>query len=63
LNRTAWIEELFEGTGPEVKEGYAALPSRPGLGVSLNEKIAAAHPYKPTNRPEYRFGDGSVTDQ
>ncbi len=63
LNRTAWLQDLFEGTGPEVKEGYAELPSRPGLGVSLNEKVAAAHPYKPTNRPEYRFGDGSVTDQ
>ncbi|MCU1237053.1 MAG: Mandelate racemase/muconate lactonizing enzyme N-terminal domain protein [Candidatus Solibacter sp.] len=63
LNRTAWIQDLFEGTGPEVKDGYAALPSRPGLGVTLNEKVAAAHPYKPTNRPEYLFGDGSVTDQ
>ena len=63
LNRVAWIQDLFEGTGPDVKEGYAELPSRPGLGVSLNEKIASAHPYKPTNRPEYRFGDGSVTDQ
>uniref|UniRef100_Q01UV0 Mandelate racemase/muconate lactonizing enzyme, N-terminal domain protein n=1 Tax=Solibacter usitatus (strain Ellin6076) TaxID=234267 RepID=Q01UV0_SOLUE len=63
LNRTAWLQDLFEGTGPEVKQGYAELPTRPGLGVTLNEKVAAAHPYKPTNRPEYRFGDGSVTDQ
>ena len=63
LNRTAWIEELFEGSGPLIHNGYAELPTRPGLGVTLNEKIAAQHPYKPTNRPEYRFGDGSVTDQ
>jgi L-alanine-DL-glutamate epimerase-like enolase superfamily enzyme len=63
LNREAWIEDLFEATGPVVKQGYAELPVRPGLGVSLNEKVAAAHPYKPTNRPEYLFGDGSVTDQ
>jgi L-alanine-DL-glutamate epimerase-like enolase superfamily enzyme len=63
LSRTAWIQDLFEGAGPEIKDGYAALPSRPGLGVTLNEKVASAHPYKPTNRPEYRFGDGSVTDQ
>ncbi len=63
LSRTPWIQDLFEGTGPEVKEGYAVLPTRPGLGVSLNEKVAAAHPYKPSNRPEYRFGDWSVTDQ
>jgi len=39
------------------------LPTRPGLGVTLNEKVAAQHPYKPANRAEYRFGDGSVTDQ
>jgi galactonate dehydratase len=63
LNRTDWVEELFGGTGPVVKDGYAALPSRPGLGVTLNEKLAAAHPYKPTNRPEYKFGDGSAADQ
>jgi galactonate dehydratase len=63
LNRTPWVAELFEGTGAAVKDGYADLPSHPGLGVTLNEKIAAAHPYKPTNRPEYHFGDGSVADQ
>jgi L-alanine-DL-glutamate epimerase-like enolase superfamily enzyme len=63
LTRTGWIQDLFEGAGPEIKDGYAELPTRPGLGVTLDEKVAAAHPYKPTNRPEYRFGDGSVGDQ
>jgi L-alanine-DL-glutamate epimerase-like enolase superfamily enzyme len=63
VNRTPWVQDLFEGAGPEVKDGYAELPTRPGLGLALNEKVAAQHPYKPTNRPEYHFGDGSVTDQ
>jgi galactonate dehydratase len=63
LSRTPWIQDLFEGAGPEIRSGYAELPSRPGLGVTLNEKVAAAHPYKPTNRPEYHFPDGSVADQ
>ncbi|MDQ2945115.1 MAG: galactonate dehydratase [Acidobacteriota bacterium] len=63
LNRAPWIEELFEGTGPKIINGYAELPGRSGLGVTLNEKIAAQHPYKPANRAEYRFGDGSVGDQ
>jgi len=63
LNRTEWVQELFGGTGPVIKDGYAELPTRPGLGVMLNEKVAAAHPYKPASRPEYKFGDGSVTDQ
>jgi galactonate dehydratase len=48
---------------PKVVAGYAELPSRPGLGVTLHEKVAAQHPYKPTNRPEYKFPDGCVTDQ
>jgi galactonate dehydratase len=63
LNNSPWIEELFNGPGPEIKNGYAELPSRPGLGVTLNEKIAAQHPYKPSNRPEFVFEDGSVADQ
>jgi galactonate dehydratase len=63
LHRTPWIEELFEGTGPQIKAGYAELPARPGLGVTLNERIAARHPYTPTNRPAYVFSDGSVADQ
>ena len=61
--RASWIDELFDGTGPVIKSGYAELPVRPGLGVTLNEKMAAAHPYKPANRPEYRFADGSIADQ
>jgi galactonate dehydratase len=63
LNRSPWVEELFEGSGPQIKGGYAELPSRPGLGVTLNEKIAAQHPYKPAARGEYRLNDGSITDQ
>src|SRR5262249_10876720 len=63
LNRAPWVSDLFEGSGPDIQAGYAALPSKPGLGVTLNEKVAAAHPYQPTNRPEYKFGDGSTADQ
>ena len=63
LSNSPWMEELFNGPGPAIKNGYAELPSRPGLGVTLNEKIAARHPYQPTNRPEYVFEDGSVADQ
>lgn len=63
LGRTPWVDELFNGGGPVIKSGYAKLPDLPGLGVTLNEKVAAAHPYKPSNRPQYRFGDGATTDQ
>jgi len=63
LTTAAWIQELFEGKGPDIRAGYAELPTRPGLGVTLNEKVAASRPYKPAARGEYRMADGSIADQ
>jgi galactonate dehydratase len=60
--RAPWIQELFNGGAVKVKDGFAALPDRPGLGVDLNESVAAQHPYKPINRPSYVFSDGAVSD-
>ena len=31
--------------GIKIKDGFALIPDGPGLGVTLNEKLAAAHPY------------------
>jgi L-alanine-DL-glutamate epimerase-like enolase superfamily enzyme len=61
-NRAPWVLELFNGVTVVVKDGFAELPSRPGLGVELNEQMAAQHPYKPVNRPKYVFSDGGVAD-
>ncbi len=63
LMRDQWMIDLFEGSGAVVNAGYADLPSKPGLGVTLNEKVAAAHPYKPAGRGNILFPDGSVADQ
>jgi L-alanine-DL-glutamate epimerase-like enolase superfamily enzyme len=63
LMREQWMMDLFEGNGAVVHQGFAELPSKPGLGVTLNEKVAAMHPYKPVTRSEYVFGDGAVEDQ
>lgn len=57
-----WIKDLFYGGAVVVKDGFAELPDRPGLGVDLDEKVAAAHPYKPVNRPAYVFQDGGIAD-
>jgi galactonate dehydratase len=51
-NRTQWVQDLFHGGAVKVKDGFAELPDRPGLGVDLDEKVAAQHPYKPVNRPK-----------
>ena len=57
-----WQNDLFTG-GPQIEDGHAGLPSLPGLGVSLNEDVAAAHPYDETLfRPRWRWDDGSVAD-
>ncbi len=61
-NNAPWIRDLFNGGSVQVKEGFADLPTRPGLGVDLNEKVAGQHPYKPVNRPNYVFSDGGVAD-
>jgi L-alanine-DL-glutamate epimerase-like enolase superfamily enzyme len=60
--RDPWIVDLFKGTGPVIQRGFAELPERPGLGVELDEKVAAAHPYKPVDRGEPAFMDGGVAD-
>jgi galactonate dehydratase len=57
-----WVQDLFYGEGAVVKNGYAELPDGPGLGVRLNEEVAAKHPYRPVNRPNYVFADGGVGD-
>ena len=61
-SRLPWVKDLFNGGAVKIKDGYAELPDRPGLGVDLNEKVAAQHPYQPVNRPNYVFSDGGVAD-
>ncbi len=61
-NRAPWVADLFGGGAVVVKDGFAALPDRAGLGVDLDEKVAAQHPYKPVTRPKFVFSDGGVAD-
>ena len=57
-----WQKDLFIG-GPMIEGGYARLPSGPGLGIRLNEEVAAAHPADESLfRPRWRWEDGSVAD-
>lgn len=60
-NEQYW-KDLFLGGGPVYEKGYALPPERPGLGVDLDEKVAALRPYQPHNRQQLRFGDGGVAD-
>lgn len=42
--------DLHEGLVPHIKDGFAALPDRPGLGTVLNERVAAQRSYAPLTR-------------
>jgi galactonate dehydratase len=63
IRNEQWILDLFQGARVAHANGYAPLPDKPGLGCELDERVAAAHPYKPVKRPEYRFADGAHADQ
>ena len=60
-NPTGWRLEMFNGRTIKIKDGYAELPSWPGLGLKLNEKEAKKHPHTAPN-PSMYFEDGSVAD-
>jgi galactonate dehydratase len=57
----AWRYDIFDG-GYTVDHGCAALPTRPGLGMTLNEAEAARHPYRPDLRTMWTWDDGAVAD-
>jgi galactonate dehydratase len=40
-----WVVEAVPGT-PRPRDGYFELPTKPGLGVELNEDLIREHPYK-----------------
>ena len=56
-------KDLFRGGSVTFTNGYAALPERPGLGIDLDEKVAAKFPYKPKEWRSHRFADGAITDR
>jgi galactonate dehydratase len=60
-NEQYW-KDLFYGGAIGYEQGFALPPDRPGLGVNLDEKVAALRPYRPHNRQQLRLPDGAVAD-
>jgi galactonate dehydratase len=60
-NEQFW-QDLFYGGGIRYENGFALPPDRVGLGVDLDEKVAAQRPYQPHTRQQLRFPDGSIAD-
>lgn len=38
-----WWNDLARGEGPIIKDGYIAIPDKPGIGIELNEEVAIQH--------------------
>jgi len=60
--RERW-DELFFGTRIDYQGTFAMPPTKPGLGIDLNEKEAARHPYQPKHWHSLRFPDGAIHDR
>ncbi|MBI5880473.1 MAG: galactonate dehydratase [Chloroflexi bacterium] len=56
-----WRNEVLDAP-IDVQNGYIMPPTRPGLGVEINEKEAAKHPFKIEAEQRFFYDDGSVAD-
>ena len=56
-----WRDEVVSGV-PAAVDGCAGVPEGAGLGVEVDERAAAAHPYQPELEQRYFHPDGSVAD-
>jgi mannonate dehydratase len=59
-------QEVFKGC-PEMRGGYAYANDRPGWGIEVDEKLAAAHPFRANDLNggwgELRLPDGQIVKQ
>jgi len=60
--RERW-DELFFGRRARVEGTFLLPPDRPGLGLELNEKEAARHPYTPKPWTSLKFPDSAIQDR
>jgi galactonate dehydratase len=45
-----------------LEAGKCGVPTRPGLGIEINEREASRHPFQPEVPMAYFHRDGSVAD-
>ncbi|MGH8021275.1 MAG: enolase C-terminal domain-like protein [Opitutaceae bacterium] len=55
--------DLFFGGYFSYEKGYAPAPERPGLGVDLDESVAAKFPYQEKDWNTLHFPDGAAGDR
>lgn len=61
LNINPLLKELFPGV-PEVRDGYMWPNGNPGLGIDIDEKLAARYPPRELDRLSNRWGNARRAD-
>ena len=61
MHHTALTDEVFPH-GYKFEAGYMHPGDAPGLGVDIDEALAAKHPYQRAYLPIARKLDGTLTD-
>jgi galactonate dehydratase len=56
-----WRNEVFKGV-PEIKDGFIYPPTAPGIGVDIDEVLAANYPFQAVTPTQWFHQDGSVAD-
>lgn len=59
MRHTAETDAVFPH-GYSFADGYLLPPDTPGLGVDIDEELAAQYPYRPASLPVNRLEDGSM---
>ena len=59
MRHTAATDEVFPH-GYHFADGYLHPSETPGLGVDIDEELAAQYPYEPAYLPVNRLEDGSM---
>jgi galactonate dehydratase len=57
----SWRNEVVDNP-LEIRDGYVFPPTRPGIGVEIDEVAASAHPYVPEPQLHAYDRDGAVLD-
>jgi galactonate dehydratase len=57
----AWRGEVVRSVH-KVQQGSYAAPTAPGLGIDVDEKVAARYPFQPELMQRYFHPDGAVAD-
>ena len=59
--QTDLLKEVFPGT-PEVRNGYMWANGKPGLGIDINEELAAKYPITEPARSNWSWGNVRLAD-